>query len=93
MKVHDVVFTNAHPELVGQTGEITKDLGGRFEVFWSGAEPSVHPERDLKAAKACRACGGEGWGAGHALDRRDGRKGDTSCTYCKGTGYLAEGKE
>lgn len=38
------------------------------------------PERD------CRICGGAGWTDGSAELRRDGRRGDTTCLGCAGSG-------
>jgi hypothetical protein len=39
-------------------------------------------------ANDCRACGGEGWGDGHAEERRRSgdQSGNTECAYCHGTG-------
>lgn len=44
------------------------------------------PGRQGIHSRDCHACGGQGWGDGFAETRRDGREGDTTCTYCDGTG-------
>lgn len=42
----------------------------------------------IPVIRDCRLCGGEGWGDGSAMLRRDGRKGDTACIACGGNGKV-----
>lgn len=82
------------PRVVG--GMVLHKMQGRWRVYEvkceeCGATSSIlrkttYPALGPRKPKDCHACGGDGWTDGSAELRRDGRKGDTKCIACGGTG-------
>lgn len=70
-------------EVLGAVGKLKAEMETpAFAAALEGGTMEATTER-----RTCGVCGGDGWTAGSAELRRDGRTGDTTCIGCGGSGY------